>query len=142
MAHRVQDVDIILTKSQFKGFGWLQDCGMTWEDYWAVFRKYHHALYVTNVSKEKPERLTELNYQFLTTVSIRAEEFRPRDLPNGWKRSPAEDTRQWLTEEAGSIIPGEHCAFGAVCRIKKLPRLRRRGSSRQILGTCTGNFLV
>ena len=59
VAHRVQDVDIILTKSQFKGFGWLRDCGMTWEDYWAVFRKYHHALYVTNVSKEKPERFTE-----------------------------------------------------------------------------------
>lgn len=99
VAHRVQDVDIILTKSQFKGFGWLRDCGMTWEDYWAVFRKYHHALYVTNVSKEKPESFTELNYQFLTTVSIRAEEFRPRDLPDGWKRSPAEDTRQWLTKE-------------------------------------------
>ena len=99
VAHRVQDVDIILNKSQFKGFGWLRDYGMTWEDYWAVFRKYHHALYVTNVSKEKPERFTELNYQFLTTVSIRAEEFRPRDLPDGWKRSPAEDTRQWLTKE-------------------------------------------
>ena len=42
MTHRVQDVDIILTKDQFKGFGWLRDCGMTWEDYWAAFRKYHH----------------------------------------------------------------------------------------------------
>ncbi|MBD5153604.1 MAG: hypothetical protein HDT15_00625 [Oscillibacter sp.] len=99
VTHRVQDVDIILTKSQFKGFGWLRDCGMTWEDYWAAFRKYHHALYVTNVSKEKPERFTELNYQFLTTVSIREDEFRPRDLPDGWKRSPAEDDRQWLTKE-------------------------------------------
>ena len=99
MTHRAQDVDIILTKSQFKGFGWLLDCGMTWEDYWAAFRKYHHALYVTNVSKEKPERFTELNYQFLTTVSIREDEFRPRDLPDGWKRSPAEDDRQWLTKE-------------------------------------------
>ena len=44
---------------------------MTWEDYWTAFRKYRHALYVTNVSKEKPERFTDLNYQFLTTVSIR-----------------------------------------------------------------------
>lgn len=99
VAHRVQDVDIILTKSQFKGGGWLRDCGMTWEDYWDAFRKYRHALYVINVSKEKPERFTELNYQFLTTVSIRAEEFRPRDLPDGWKRSPAEESRQWLTKE-------------------------------------------
>jgi len=99
VSHRVQDVDVILTKSQFKGYGWLKDCGMTWEDYWAAFRKYRHALYITNVSKEKPERFTELNYQFLTTVSIREDEFRPRDLPDGWTYSPAEDERQWLTKE-------------------------------------------
>jgi len=99
VSHRVQDVDIILTKSQFKGYGWLKNCGMTWEDYWAAFRKYHHALYITNVNKEKPERFMELNYQFLTTVSIREDEFRPRDLPDGWTYSPAEDTRQWLTKE-------------------------------------------
>ena len=99
VTHRVQDVDVILTKSQFKGFGWLWDCGMTWEDYWTAFRKYHHALYITNVNKEKPERFTELNYQFLATVSIREDEFRPCDLPDGWKRSPAADNRQWLTKE-------------------------------------------
>ena len=99
MTHRVQDVDIILTKSQFKGVGWLRECGMAWEDYWTAFRKYRHALYITNVSKEKPERFTELNYQFLTTVSIREDEFRPRDLPDGWTHNPAEDNRQWLTKE-------------------------------------------
>ncbi len=26
---------------------------MSWEDYWVVFRKYRHALYITNVSKGK-----------------------------------------------------------------------------------------
>ena len=57
--HRVKDVDVILTKSMFKGYGWLTENGMAWEDYWTVFRKY---LYTTNVSKEKPERFTELNY--------------------------------------------------------------------------------
>lgn len=54
---------------------------MTWADYWDAFRRYRHALYITNVSKVKPETHTELNYQFLNTVSIREEEFRPRDLP-------------------------------------------------------------
>ena len=97
--HRVSDVDIILTKSMFKGYGWLMDSGMTWEDYWTVFRKYRHALYITNVSKEKPERFTELNYQFLTTVSVRADEFRPSDLPDGWDHSPEEDKRHWLTKQ-------------------------------------------
>ena len=99
VVHRVSDVDIILTKSMFKGYGWLTDNGMSWEDYWTVFRKYRHALYITNVSKEKPERFTELNYQFLTTVSVRADEFRPTDLPDGWDHSPEEDERHWLTKQ-------------------------------------------
>jgi len=97
--HRVQDVDVILTKSMFKGCGWLKDSGMTWADYWNAFRRYRHALYITNVSKEKPEAFTELNYQFLTTVSIQAEEFRPADLPAGWTHSPQEDERHWLTKQ-------------------------------------------
>ena len=97
--HRIVDVDIILTRSMFKGYGWLRENDMSWEDYWSAFRKYRHALYITNVSKEKPERTTELNYQFLNTVSIRAEEFRPADLPDGWDHSPEEDSRRWLTKE-------------------------------------------
>ena len=97
--HRVKDVDIILTKSMFKGFGWLRDSGMTWENYWDAFRRYRHALYITNVSRVKPETHTELNYQFLNTVSIREEEFRPRDLPDVWDHSPEEDKRNWLTKQ-------------------------------------------
>ena len=42
--HRVKDVDIILTKSMFKGYGWLTDNGMTWEGYWDAFHRYRHAL--------------------------------------------------------------------------------------------------
>ena len=91
--HPIQKVDIILTKSMFKGCGWLTGSGMSWEDYWVVFRKYRHALYITNVSKEKPEKTTELNYQFLNTVSLKADEFRPADLPDGWDHSPETDER-------------------------------------------------
>lgn len=94
--HPIQKVDIILTKSMFKGCGWLNGSGMSWEDYWAVFRKYRHTLYV---SKEKPEKTTELNYQFLNTVSLKADEFRPADLPDGWDHSPETDERNWLTKQ-------------------------------------------
>ena len=97
--HSVRDVDVILTKSMFKGYGWLTASGMSWNDYWNVFRKYRHALYITNVSKEKPEQATELNYQFLTTVSIQGDEFRPADLPDGWDHSPEEDQRNWLSKQ-------------------------------------------
>ena len=96
--HPVAKVDVILTKSMFKGYGWLTENGKSWEDYWAAFRKYRHALYVTNVSKERPQGFTQLNYQFLTTLSMTGEEFRPRDLPHGWEHSPKEDARQWLTK--------------------------------------------
>ena len=41
--HSVEDVDIILTKSMFKGAGWLKENGKSWDDYWTAFRKYHHA---------------------------------------------------------------------------------------------------
>ena len=96
--HPVAKVDVILTKSMFKGYGWLTENGKSWSDYWAAFRKYRHALYVTNVSKERPQGFTQLNYQFLTTLSMTGEEFRPRDLPHGWEHSPKEDARQWLTK--------------------------------------------
>ena len=97
--HNVSDVDIILTKSMFKGSGWLKENGKDWDDYWIAFRKYHHALYITNVSKAKPEATTELNFQFLNTLSLSAEEFRPEDLPMGWTNSPEADSRDWLTKE-------------------------------------------
>ena len=66
--------------------------------YWDAFRDYNHALYITNLSKTEPEKLVELNYQFLSTLSIQPEEFRPADLPEGWDHSPADDPRQWLTK--------------------------------------------
>ena len=96
--HPVESIDVILTTSQFKAFSWFRDCDKDWDDYWKAFRKYHHALYITNVSKETPEALTQLNYQFLATVSIQPDEFRPADLPGGWDHSPAEDERSWLTK--------------------------------------------
>ena len=96
--HPVNSVDIILTRSQFKAYGWLQENHMTWEDYWDAFREYNHALYITNLSKTAPEELVELNYQFLSTLSIHPEEFRPADLSKGWNHSPEEDSRQWLTK--------------------------------------------
>ena len=55
-AHPVRSVDIILTRSQFKAYGWLREHGMTWKDYWDAFRDYNHALYITNLSKDVYKR--------------------------------------------------------------------------------------
>ena len=96
--HPIDQVEIILTKSMFKGLGWLTENGMSWEDYWCAFEKYEHALYISGVSKEEPQEQTQLNYQFLATLSMTAEEFRPADLPLGWDRPPSEDPRDWITK--------------------------------------------
>ena len=60
--HPVDEVEMILTKSMFKGYGWLTENGKSWEDYLSAFRKYDHALYITNVNKPKTEAYTTLNY--------------------------------------------------------------------------------
>lgn len=123
--HDVRDVDIILTKSMFKGYGWLTENKMNWNDYWRVFSKYRHALYITQTSKEKPEELTTLNYQFLNTVSITAEEFRPLDLPLGWNSSPATDARHWLTKET-ELTYYNYCADHKFRKRYFLSALERR----------------
>ena len=96
--HPVDGVDVILTRSMVKGLGWMEENGLTWAGYWERFTKYNHALYVTNTGKPKPERYTELNYQFLNTLSMTEEEFRPADLPLGWTYSPGIDVRRWITK--------------------------------------------
>ena len=96
--HSVTDVDMILTKSMFKGFGWMTDNGLTWGAYLERCVKYDHALYISGMDKTERQNTTELNYQFLNTLALTEEEFRPSDLPLGWDRSPETDPRHWLTK--------------------------------------------
>ena len=128
--HNVRDVDIILTKSMFKGFGWLTENDMAWSDYWKAFRKYRHALYITQTSKEKPERFTTLNYQFLNTVSMTADEFRPNNLSLGWKDTPANDERHWLTKET-ELAYYNYCADDDFRKQYFLSALERRWFSKK-----------
>ena len=97
-AHAVDDVDMILTKSMFKGFGWMTENGLTWAEYLNRCRKYNYALYISGMDKTEPQNTTELNYQFLNTLALTDDEFRPLDLPLGWAKSPNSDPRQWLTK--------------------------------------------
>ena len=96
--HNINEVDLILTKSMFKGFTWMTENGLTWAEYLARCRKYDHALYISGTGKPKTMPFTDLNYQFLNTAAVKAEEFRPADLPDGWNHSPAEDSRHWITK--------------------------------------------
>ena len=109
--HNVSDVDMILTKSMFKGFGWMTENGLTWGDYLERCRRYDHALYISGMDKTAPQDIAELNYQFLNTLALTEEDFRPSDLPLGWDRSPESDSRHWLTKTTETEyyrIVGEH----------------------------------
>lgn len=96
--HNPNDIDIILTDSMFKGLKWMKDNNLTWAECLKRCREYDHALYISGMDKLTPQNTTELNYQFLNTLSITNEEFRPADLPLGWQSSPEYDSRQWVTK--------------------------------------------
>ena len=102
-AHAVADVDMILTKSMFKGFGWMTENGLTWAEYLNRCRKYKYALYISGMDKIEPQNTTELNYQFLNTLALTDDEFRPLDLPLGWAKSPNSDLRHWLTKTTETV---------------------------------------
>jgi hypothetical protein len=97
-AHAVAEVDMILTKSMFKGFGWMTENGLTWAEYLNRCQEYNYALYISGMDKIEAQNTTELNYQFLNTLALTDEEFRPLDLPLGWDKSPNNDPRHWLTK--------------------------------------------
>lgn len=96
--HSIEDVDMILTKSMFKGFGWMTENGLTWAEYLARCLKYDHALYVSGMDSVEPQDMTELNYQFLNTAAISDEEFRPAVLPKDWYYSRQAREGCWLTK--------------------------------------------
>ena len=96
--HSIGDVDMILTKSMFKGFGWMTENGLSWAEYLSRRRKYDHALYVSGMDSIEVQDMTELNYQFLNTAAITDEEFRPADLSYNWYFSRKDRERHWLTK--------------------------------------------
>ncbi len=126
--HDPNDVDMILTKSMFKGFGWMTENGLTWAEYLERCRRYDHALYISGWDKLGKQITTELNYQFLNTLAMTEDEFRPRDLPLGWDRSPNTDPRHWVTKttEAAyyNLIADENSRqayFSAIANDEELP---------------------
>ena len=100
--HDPDDVDLILTKSMFKAFGWMTESGLSWEEYLDRCERYGHALYISQVNPTVQRPYVDMNYQFLATISMTSDEFRPHDLPEGWDHDPAEDGRHWLTKESES----------------------------------------
>ena len=92
------DVDLIINKSMFKGYGWMLENNLTWAEYLDRCRKYNHALYISGSDKSDVQNTIELNYQFLNTLAMTTDEFRPADLKLGWNSNPEWDNREWITK--------------------------------------------
>ena len=96
--HPVSQVDMILTRSMCKGWGWMKENGLSWAEYLNRCREYDHRLFISNMDRRGRDGLTELNFQLLNTAAITAEEYRPRELPMGWTNSPELSDGIWLTK--------------------------------------------
>lgn len=92
------NVDLIINKSMFKGYGWMMENNISWAEYLERCRKYNHALYISGTDKADVQDTIDLNYQFLNTLAMTADEFRPADLTLGWSSTPEWDSREWITK--------------------------------------------
>ena len=61
--HNVNDIDVILTSSQFK----LYKKYSSWDEYMYYYKKYGHMFGVTRVTKKENNFMTTLNYQYIQT---------------------------------------------------------------------------
>ena len=101
--HPIERVHMILTKSQFKGCGWMTENGLTFEEYLKRLRAYRHTLYITGVNRTDSEQFTDLNYQFLSTLALSGEQFRPADLPFDMTGQLSDESESWLTKTTEEI---------------------------------------
>lgn len=101
--HPIERVRMILTGSQFKGYGWMTENGLTFEEYLKRLRAYRHTLYITGVNRTDSEQFTDLNYQFLSTLALSGEQFRPVDLPFDMTGQLSDESESWLTKTTEEI---------------------------------------
>lgn len=64
--HKVKDIDVIITTSQFKMYKRYKN----WDEYMESFNKYHHTFGVTRVSPERDKEYSTLNYQYIQTLNL------------------------------------------------------------------------
>ena len=103
ISHPIERVRMILTKSQFKGCGWMTENGLTFEEYLKRLRSYRHTLYITGVNRTDSEQFTDLNYQFLSTLAMSGEQFRPADKPFDMTGQLSDESESWLTKTTEEI---------------------------------------
>ena len=75
--HDIKDIDIILTKSQFK----MAKFYKSWDEYMYFFEKYEHIFSVARVDKKESNYLSRLNYQYIQSNFFTEESVRELAKP-------------------------------------------------------------
>lgn len=79
LIHNIKDVDMIITKSFYKGYGYLkkENNYKDWLIYWEKFKKHNHCVGVAtwNYSFENEPKMTKSSYQILQDLDLEFEEF-------------------------------------------------------------------
>ena len=104
--YNIEDVDIIVTKSFYKGYKYFQKYkdNRDWEMYWDSFKKYNHCIGVAawNYDFDNEPRMTKSSYQILQDLDLEFDDF----------IKLADYTKSWID----NIINGDkvytHCFLG------------------------------
>lgn len=75
--YNINDIDVILTVSQFKMWKQYQN----WQDYLYYFNKYGHSWGVSRVNKENDDEFVLTNYQYLQTLDLSKEDIQELAQP-------------------------------------------------------------
>lgn len=72
--HKIDKVDIIVTKSFFKGYEYFRQ---NWDLYWKKFKKYNHCIGIAtwNYSFKNEPKMTKSNYQILQDLDLEFDDF-------------------------------------------------------------------
>lgn len=78
--HKVDDIDIILTKSQYKGYKYFKQNNdySDWKRYLSLLKKYNYCIGISkwNYSHENEPKMTRANYQTIQTLDISTEDLK------------------------------------------------------------------
>jgi len=104
--HNIEDVDIIVGKSFYKGYNYFKeyDDYRDWENYWKVFKKYNHCIGVSawNYSFENEPKMKKASYQILQDLNLDFEDF----------LELADYTKEWINKVINGDLIYTYCFLG------------------------------
>ena len=106
VTHNIENVDIIVGKSFYKGYGYFKEYNdyRDWKNYWYVFKKYNHCIGVSmwNYSFENEPRMKKGNYQIFQDLDLDFENF----------LELADYTKEWIDKIINGDLIYTYCFLG------------------------------